>query len=624
MRSAYNIGIDVAKVAVVLYVPLSFTLLPPPSIFHHVIGYTGVCLIVFFLDQARRAKAGIAQAWLAALAIVAAADSVYFLLAVERLSFPLTAPPYLDFVVGSAILLIVLEAARRLLGPVLPVLAIALGLYVVFGRSMPGLLYHPGFSVERTVFQLTGSLQGVYGQIPTIIVTVVAIFLVFGAVIQGAGISDFFVSIARYLSSRLKSGAGLTAVLMSTLFGAISGAPVANVGTTGSFTIPLMRKSGFKAEEAAAIEGVASTGSQIIPPVLGTSAFIMAQLINRPYTDIVAVSIFPSAMFIVAVALTVHALGTRRNTQSIDATDIGHFNWAKGYLLIPVVLLVYALMQGFSPQYAAFLSTLAVILLFVAEAGLRLVSADGRRNVSLMASTMWNYLVKGADSLILVVIAGAIIGVIVQLLTIPLTIQRLSSIAIYVADGNLIAILLIVGFATLVLGTGLPTAATYVLVALLFAPTLTDVGVDPLAAHMFVFYLGVAADITPPVAMAILTASGIAGAGFWRACGIGLQLGFPIFLLPFLFVLQPETLIPPSSAYQYLTYASILAGVVSTVAASTAYLFHKLSYFHRMFFLCSAILGLWPSDTLALPSVSLLVFFLTAFAVYWDRLKSPK
>lgn len=612
MRARLGLVVRLLKLALVLYVPLSFTVLPPPSAFHLVIGYTGAVLVVFFLDQASR-SGPLGIAWNLGHAALAAATNGYFLLEIERLAMPLGMPPDLDYIVGIALLLNIGEASRRSLGWTLPVIALLLGIYVVAGASMPGVLYHPGVSFLRTINQLTGSLQGPHGQIPTIIVQTVTMFLVFGAVVQGAGIAEFFGSLANVVARRVRSGAGLTAVTMSSLFGAISGSPVANVGTTGAFTIPLMKRSGFKPEEAAGIEGVASTGSQIIPPILGTSAFIMAQFLNMPYSQIALLSLFPALLFVLTAMLTVHALGMRGQTRALGEEEVGRPRWTKAYLLLPVIALVWALGQGYSPEFAAFQATVAALAMFAAEfLLLRRWRAGG---LAASARPMLSNLESAASAILMVVIAGAIIGIVVQLLLIPLTIQRMATLLIEAAGGSFLVITLVIAVASIILGTGLPTVATYVLVVLLFAPTLIELGVPAFAAHMFVFYLGVGADLTPPVAMSVLTACGIAGARFWPACWAAMKIGFSIFLLPFLFVLRPEIVVIPTEPADWLVWAAITAGVAAVVPVSTGYFFGHVTRPLRIGFLAVALLGIWPASGLLLPLGALAGFALCTAAV---------
>jgi len=604
-----------AKLLLIAYIPLSFTLLPPPSDIHLVLGMTGAVLCLNFFEAAFR-NTGLLRIWNAAFAVLTLFSIGYLISQIERLTFPMGQAPATDYIAGAAVLACVIEASRQRLGLVLPGLAVLLALYVVFGSALPASLYHPGLSAPRMIFQLTGSLQGPFGQIPAIVVTVVAIFLVFGGVIQGAGIAEFFITLAQWISRRLVSGAGLSAVMMSSLFGAVSGSPVANAGTTGPLTIPLMKRAGYRPEEAAAIEGVAATGSQIIPPVLGTSAFIMAQLLNKPYSEIVLVSVFPALIFILALGFIVHGMAAKAGTRIVSVDVSVRPNWTKGYLLFPVVVLVGTLIAGFSPQYAAFTSTVATLVLFGLEYAVRHFRHGPKPDLRATFSTLLDALVRAADSLIMVVIAGAIIGVIVDLMTIPLTIQRLSTLAIEFAGGNVLLILVIVAVAALILGTGLPTVATYILVALLFVPTLSQLGVPAFAAHMFVFYFGVVGDITPPVAMAILIGTGIAGGSFWRACNYGMLLGFPLFLMPFLFVFQPGLLSPSLSLPTLLLFTSIAAGTLSIVAVLTGYLFGRVNLPLRLLH-AAAVAAAWYPDSSQARMAAAIVLFAVLAGITW-------
>jgi TRAP transporter 4TM/12TM fusion protein len=613
--SFVRMAIRLLKIALVLYIPLAFTLLPPPSTFHLVIGYTGAVLVLHFL-QAMLRPGILRRIWNGLNLLASLLPTLWFINAVDRLSMPLGQPPMLDYVMGFALLVAVTEASRQALDWVMPLLAALLLLYNVFGSSMPGVLYHPGIAFPRVILQMAGSLSGPYGDIPTIIIEVVAMFLVFGAVVQGAGIADFFSSLTTWISGRIKSGAGLTAVSVSSLFGAITGAPVANVGTTGSFTIPLMKRAGYTPEQAAAIEGVAATGSQIIPPILGTAAFLMAQFLNKPYSEIAAVSLFPALLFITCVLLTVHALGMQSNTHPVKFEAHERASWAKSYLLLPVFALIVALTIGFSPQYAAFVATLATFGLFVVDVGIRYWLRGELRSVKPLAKPMVDHIESAANAVIIVVIAGAIIGVVVTLLSMPLTIQRLSSAAIEMAGGSVVIIIIIVAFASILLGTGLPTVATYVLVVLLFAPTVIQLGVEPLAAHMFVFYLGVAADISPPVALAVLAACGIAQADFWKASWLAMKIGMSFFILPFLFIVHPSILHWPVTTAHWITYVGVTAAMLSVTAGLSAYFFGPVRPVMRGVFFAIALMGMWPGLGMW-PQLGAIAAFLVCAFVVW-------
>lgn len=607
----FSFLIQILKVLLVLYIPLAFILLPPPSSFHLVIGYTGAILAIYFLEALIRSP-GLGKIWNGFHLISSIVSSLHFLNSIERLSMPLGQPPALDYFLGIVLLAAVIEAARQVLDWIMPALAILLIIYNVFGSSMPGILYHPGISFNRVILQLPGSLSGPYGDIPTIIIEVVSMFLVFGAVVQGAGIADFFGSLTMWISGRVRSGAGLTAVGISSLFGAITGAPVANVGTTGSFTIPLMKKAGYTPEQAAAIESVAATGSQIIPPILGTAAFLMAQFLNKPYSEIATVSIFPSLLFISCVLLTTHALGMQSNTHKIKFEPHERASWGKSYLLIPVIALIIALSQGFSPQYSAFVATVATFILFLIEILIKSNRSDQSKSFKELALPMLQQIERSAQSVMVVVVAGAIIGVVVTLLSMPLTIQRLSSVAITLADGNVTVILGIIAFASILLGTGLPTVATYVLVVLLFAPTVIQLGIEPIAAHMFVFYLGVAADISPPVAMAVLAASGIANSNFWTSSWIAVKIGISFFILPFLFIAYPSILHSPHSFEDVVIFLTVISAMFSLTAGIAGYFFGHVTFGMRILFVMIGLLSLWSPIGLIGRITAVIAFFLCA------------
>ncbi|NDV89446.1 TRAP transporter fused permease subunit [Aurantimonas aggregata] len=442
-----------------------------------------------------------------------------------------------DLALTTCLVIVVLEVGRRVVGIIFPAL-VALGLaYALLGHNIPGLLGHRQFDpyfVTETLF--LGDL-GIWGSLVSVAATVIASFVLFGAFLLNTGGGQTFMDLAMRIGGKSPGGAAKMATIASGLFGMVSGSAVANVATTGNFTIPLMRRLNYPAPFAAAVEAVASTGGQLAPPIMGAAAFVMAEILGISYVDVMVAAILPALFFYLSVFMTVHVVSVRRNMRIVDEDEIP--SWAtivRWRRILPIVAalggLFFGIFAGRSVQTAAFYGIAALLVAY-------LVVSIGQVPARQMGRQMIASLDDAGRGLVIigVLLAGAqILVAMINLTGIGVT---LSSLIVAIAGNSAVLVAIIVGLICLIIGMGLPTTAAYVLVAAVLAPALTGVGVEPLAAHMFVFYFATISVITPPVCVAVFVAAGIAQTNWLPAAREAVRLGAMTYMVPFLLLLYP-------------------------------------------------------------------------------------
>jgi len=459
-------------------------------------------------------------------------------------------PTTLDLSVGAITILIVLEITRRTVGLTLPIVALAFLAYAKFGDLIPGLFGHRGYPWERIIGQVF-SMEGIYGLPLEVSATYIILFIVFSGFLHVSGGGQFFIDIAQALAGRSRGGPAKIAIIGSSLFGTISGSPIANVMAIGTFTIPLMKKSGYRPFYAGAIEAVASTGGQIMPPVMGAGAFIMADVLGIPLRKVLLAAIIPALLYYGALYVMVHVEAVKMGLRGLPADSIPHAGkvmMARGHLLVPLLVLIIVLASGASPIQAALYSIFATIPISMLRKETRLNVPKIIRGLSMGARNAMEPLAACAC-------AGIIVGVI-SLTGLGL---KFAGGAISLAHGIIPVILALSALVCLVLGMGLPTTAAYIITASVVAPALIQLGIPPLAAHLFLFYFACISSITPPVALAAYAAAGVAGASMVSVGITAVRLGIIGFIVPFMFVYSPSLLF--SGSYLEILMACITASV---------------------------------------------------------------
>jgi TRAP transporter 4TM/12TM fusion protein len=534
------------------------------------------------------------------LLIVAVLVSSFYLVSQhEALVRRAGSPTLMDLIGGLMALIVVLELARRTTGWGLVVVAALALLYAVTGPYLPGFLAHRGYGFTRLMEHLYLSTEGIWGVPLGVSADFVYLFVLFGALLDMAGGGALLIGLADRATGRTRGGPAKTAALASALMGSLSGSAVANVVTTGTFTIPLMRRSGFKPFFAGAIEAAASTGGQLMPPVMGAGAFILATWTNIPYPRVAVAAIVPAVLYYVALLMAIHF---RAGRMGLEGSQLRNREAVlpRLHLLLPLGFIVLLLAMGRSPMRAAFWGVVTAL-------GVSFLTRRTRPTPSKIERAM----VAAGSGAVQVAAACAAAGVVVGVASLTGIGLRMSELIITLSQGNLFLALLLTAMGSIVLGMGLPTTAAYVVLAALGAPALIQLEVPTLAAHLFIFYFGCISNVTPPVSLAAYAASGIAGSPPLRTAWTAMVLAFAGFLVPFMFVYGPELLLVGSVGRIALVVGTGIAGVTALAASTMGYLRGELAAWERVLLGFGAVALIFPdlvSDGMGL--LILLVVFL--------------
>lgn len=482
----------------------------------------------------------------------------------------------MDALVGLITVLLVIEATRRATGLVLPLITLVFLVYPFVGQYLPGILKAKDYSFDRTFsFLYTGS-QGIYGIPISVSATYIILFCIYGAFLGEFGAGKFLFELSASLTYRFTAAAAKTAIVFSSLIGMISGSAAGNVSIAGSLTIPMMKKEGHRPEIAGAIEAVSSTGGQIMPPVMGAAAFIMAEIIGVPYANIMKAAILPALLYYVSVFIIVD-LQARKNGMAKTKGNVEHTKFGEvlkngWYLALPIVALIIMLIQGYSPFKAAFYSIIALIVVYV---------ISKRKLDKEVLNKILDSLKAGARDTVTIATACAASGIIVGILSMTGLGSKLSTLIITLSNGHLLIALILTMLVSLVLGMGLPTTAAYLVLASVVAPALNRMGMSLIAAHMFVFFFGCISTITPPVALASYVAAGIAGADLNKVGWMAFRFGLVSFILPFAFAFSPSLLMDGPLPTIILTTVLSIVGVFAVATAIVGYFRVNLSLPYR-------------------------------------------
>jgi TRAP transporter 4TM/12TM fusion protein len=523
--------------------------------------------------------------------VVAAAYVVWNALPIMDFSY---VESNLDLILGIPLLVLVLEASRRSLGWIFPVLVCLSILYALFGQFIPGQFGHEGFSWEVVVRNLYVSPQGFWGVMLQISATILAIFLIFGAVLLKTGGGEAFLDIAFLASARTRGGPAKVAAVASCLFGMISGSAVANAATIGTFTIPLMKRAGFSKEFAAATEAVAGTGGQIMPPVMGAGAFLIAQFLGISYAKVAWAAILPALLYYAGLIISIHLEAVKNNFPTIPMEEervIRARLTAKKVILplIPVVALVFAFSTGYTVQMGAYWASIVAFALtiFMLDGGL------WRRVRSLVKIALVSMESAGkAIAEIAVLLASA--QIVVSMLGLTGLAVKFSDLLVSIGHENMIATLVLAMIVLFILGMGIPPTAVYVLGGSIVVPALIGLGLKPLPAHLFTFYFACLGAITPPVCAAVYVTSALAESNWWTTGWLATRLGLAGFIVPFMFVYN-ESLLLSGSLFEIL-YAALPAvvGVFFLGTFAVGYFAGPIGWVRRFIMAVAGVLLIYP------------------------------
>lgn len=503
------------------------------------------------------------------LVALSAAASLYIMSRWKDIAMSGGETETLDAWVGLLLIALVLEGARRGIGLVLALISVAFFTYPFYSEFLPGTLSSRGYDVTRMSEFLTTTSQGIYGIPLGVSATYIILFSIYGAFLSEFGAGEFFFRLASRLTRNMRAAGAKTAVIFSTLLGMISGSAAGNVAVTGTLTIPMMKKEGYAPHQAGAIEAVVSTGGQIMPPVMGAAAFIMAEIVGTPYANVMKVALIPALLFFASLFFVVHLRGAKSDIQPLrQPVDDNESIWLillkGGQYIIPFGTLIAMMLNGYSPFKASFYS---ILVLLAADVIWQRRVSLGLVQKSVIAIT------EGAKSVIPIAIACAAAGIIAGTLGITGLGSKISGLIITASGGITFLALLFTMATAIILGMGLPTTAAYLILATVVAPALSKMGVPLLTAHMFVFFYGCVSTITPPVALASYVAAGIAKADINKVGWTAFAYGITCYILPFMFFYGPALLM--QGAWPEIALAVVTGGIgVFCIAAFVVGQFH--------------------------------------------------
>ncbi|RGY99903.1 TRAP transporter permease [Clostridium sp. AM58-1XD] len=493
----------------------------------------------------------------------------------------------LELFMGIWMILCVLYVTKKNLGwPIVMIALVALA-YAYCGAYIPGRLGHKGFSGPRIVSHLALGTEGILGSPVGASATFVIVFVIMAALLDHSGTGDFFINSALACTGKRRGGPAKAAVLASGLFGAISGSSVANVVSTGTFTIPLMKRTGFRSDVAAAVEAVASTGGQLMPPIMGAGAFVMAEVTGIPYFTIMIAAIIPAMLYYAALFFSIDFYSAKSGFTGTPAEQLPSIKEEmrlRGHMVIALLVLIIALTMGYSPLRSGFYGTTAVVVCCFLKKSTRLSRKD-----------FFEALVDAGKASVGCTCACACAGIIMGVMTLTGLGLKFSSIIIAFSMGSRILALVLTMLAALLLGMGLPTVASYIMLSILVAPALIDLGISKLAAHMFVFYFGLLSAITPPVAVASFAAAGIAQSPSGKTGWTAVKLGLTAFIVPYMFIYGPEILMVGKPFPIALAAVTSMIGVYFLAASTEGWgPLGKLRWYERGLFAGAALLLIIP------------------------------
>jgi TRAP transporter 4TM/12TM fusion protein len=507
----------------------------------------------------------------------------------------------LDIFVAILAILLVLEAARRVVGLPIVIIASTFLLYAKFGAFLPGFLNHRGYSIERIASHMYFTTEGILGTPIAVSATFIFLFILFGAFLDKTGIGKFFIDFANAIAGKAVGGPAKVAVLSSALTGTISGSSVANTVGTGSFTIPLMKSLGYKPEFAGAVEAAASTGGQIMPPIMGAAAFLMAEFIGIPYSSIAKAAVIPALLYFTGIWIMIDLEARKTGMKGLEESKLPKLvrvladRW---YLITPIFVIVYMLMNGTTPIKAALYGILSAIIV-------GMIKKETRMDFKKLFET----LEIGAKSALGVSIACACAGIIVGTVTLTGLGLKMGNGLVEMAGGYLLPTLVLTMISSIILGMGAPTTANYIITSTIAAPALLKLGVNPLTAHMFVFYFGIIADITPPVALAAFAGSAIAKADPIKTAFNASKLAIAAFLIPYMFVLNPQLLLINTTGLEIIQITiTSLIGMLGIGIAMEGYILGKVNMLLRAVFLAGGLALIDPglyTDILGISAIGL-------------------
>lgn len=496
-------------------------------------------------------------------------------------------------IMGALLVFSLLEATRRSVGIIIPLLVVAFILYTLWGNFIPGRFGHPGFSLIDILYQLYLMTEGIWGMLTDLTSRIIAPFIIFGPVLFATGVGDTIMKLSTYVGGRIAGGSGHVAVISSSLFGMLSGSSVANAATTGAFTIPLMKKTGFTREFAGAVEASASSGGQIMPPIMGAGCFVMAEFLGIPYAKIMIAATIPALLYFIGISAGIWIEAKRRKIKGIpkellpSLSEILDWRNILGFVL-PIGTLLVLLFLFLPPQVCAVWALIVSISFFLLFGG-------GIREILARALKIWDSLVEGVvKTLAWLMIMMTSVQIVVSLISLTGFGVKISEFILDLSGYNLYLALFCAMLTSMILGMGMTTTAAYVVAAAVIAPALQKMGLDPLATHLFIFYFAIKSGLTPPVCITVFTTAAIAGANWFRTAMESIKLGIGGYIMPFFFVFFPAYLLKGSLWEISLAFTGATLAMFAIEASLLGYWSNKLNILIRVILLIAGLLLMIP------------------------------
>ena len=487
----------------------------------------------------------------------------------------------LDVIIGILGILILFESCRRIVGlPIMTIAAIFI-IYAFTGKYLPGFLHHRGYSLQRVVCHLFYNTEGIMGTPIGACSTFIFLFILFGALLEKTGIGQFFIDLCNAIAGGASGGPAKVAVLSSALLGTVSGSSVSNTVGSGSFTIPMMKRLGYKGEFAGAVEAAASTGGQLMPPIMGAAAFLMAESLGMPYITIVKAAIIPAILYFTGIFITVHLEAKKLGLKGMPKEQLPRFLplfLSKGYMILPLIVIIWFLCAGKTAVYAALMGIVACLVIGIVVS---IVDLAKGRKPTFGSKDIIDVMCAAARNIISVAIACGMAGIIIGVVTLTGLGLKLGAGLVSLAGGKLFLTLIFTMLASIILGMGAPTTANYLITSTITAGAIIQLGVQPLAAHMFAFYFGIIADVTPPVALAAIAGAAIAKARPMKTAFNATKLAIGAFIIPYMFVYNSQMLMIDASIGRILfIIATALIGMFGISVALEGYGFNFTGILH--------------------------------------------
>ena len=568
-------------------------------------------LLLIFLVTMRATTRRILRLSMLALLLSSIVTIAYIIIFEKRLMihYPFLEP--LDIIIGIILVVTVIEATRQAWGPVLPIVVTIFILYAAFGHFLPEPFWHYSVPLHSLISWMSMGFEGVFGIILGASANLLFLFLVFGTLLMATGATQFFMEAGKAAGRVLAGGPGQTAIVSSSLVGMVTGSAMGNVTITGAFTIPAMKKTGYTPETAGAIEATASTGGQLMPPIMGAAAFLMAAITGTPYARIMLAGIIPALLYYLVAAVGVQVLALKQKIgRSTEKVSINLIVSKGPSFIIPLGLIIFLILDGRSPMYAAFWAILTLL-------ALSLIRKKGRPSWRELAQGFVDGAITGAK----IAVACACVGMMVKVMTATGFGVKAAGLIVDLSGGHLLVALILTMTISIILGIGVPTVAAYLLVAMIIAPVLINMGVGLLQAHFFCFYFAIIAALTPPVAMAVVAASSIAKGNYFKTGLEAIRLGLGGFILPYLIVFVPVMLLDPMEPVAaILSLMSIVAGLIVTVSLLYGYFLIPMSLSERILTaLAAGALLAYPFSEVYLFLVVGTVLFVSLAVWQWRR-----